>query len=314
MRGYAIEKFGVPGAVRELPLPEPGVGEILVRVKAAGVNAFDATVVAGFAKDYMEHRFPLVPGKDVSGVVQATGPGVTGYAAGDEIFGLDERPFIGAGTFAEFVTVATSAASRKPRNLDHVTAAALPTAGLTAQSAVDAASPAKGETVLILGATGGVGSFATQLSAASGARVLAVTRGDHAAYARKLGAAETIDYTEADVAEVSRSLAGNGLDVILDFAGDRELVARLADVVRPGGRIVSTVGAADIEALAARGITGLNVNRGDPQRLGQLARLVDDGTLRAPATHVYPLEDAAEALQLQAGRHVQGKLIIAIGE
>jgi len=205
MRAFAIDEFGKPGGVREAETPKPGEGEVLLRVRAAGVNAFDVAVVNGFAKDYMEHRFPLIPGLDGSGEVAALGAGVDGVVVGDEVYGIAQKPYQGAGTYAEFQTFPAAGVTAKPSSLDHVGAAALPTAALTALSAVEAVDPREGRAVLIIGATGGVGSYATQFAAKRGARVLAVARGEYTDYALSLGASESMDYTSRDLAEHVRT-------------------------------------------------------------------------------------------------------------
>src|SRR5437867_12183144 len=132
MRAYALDSFGEPGSVRDLPAPEPAVGQVLVRVAAAGVNPFDAAVVNGFAKDMMEHRFPLVPGIDASGVIEAVGDGVEGWNAGDEVFGAVGKMYLGEGTFAEHTTMSAGTIARRPASVDRALAAAMPTAGVTA--------------------------------------------------------------------------------------------------------------------------------------------------------------------------------------
>ena len=194
MRAFAISDFGEPGSVRELPVPDPKEGEVLVRLRAAGVNAVDPWVTTGAMKDMMEHRFPLIPGVEGSGVVEALGHGVEGYAVGDEVYGVAAKPFFGAGTFAEFVALPLGAIAPKPSSIDHVGAAALPHTALTAVVAVETIDPKEGQVLLVVGATGGVGSYLTQLAAQRGSRVVAVARGENAEYARELGASETIDY------------------------------------------------------------------------------------------------------------------------
>lgn len=312
MRAFAIDQFGDPGSVHDLPTPAPADGEILVRVRAAGLNGRDAGVAAGYMKDYMEHRFPLVPGSDASGLVESVGSGVDGLAAGDEVIVDARKPFVGAGTVADFVVVRADAAVRKPATIDHAQAAALPLAGLAALAAVEALDPQSAETIVIIGATGGVGSFATQLIVGRGARVIAVTRPEHADYARSLGAIDAIDYTTGDTLEQIRSRHGGDLGAILDFSGDKDLVNSLAVLLRSGGRVVSTAGGADVEGLAQQGITGSAANAGGADRLGELIRLVADGTIRAPKVTTFSLSDAAEALGQQATRHVDGKLVILL--
>jgi len=312
MRAFAIDQFGTPGTVRDLPTPEPADGEILVRVRAAGLNAMDAGVLAGYLKDYMEHRFPLVPGSDASGVVERVGPGVDGLTVGDDVIVDARKPFLGAGTVAEFVVVPSAAAVRKPDTIDHPQAAALPLAGSAALSAVEAFDPRAGETVVVIGATGGVGSYATQLLTGRGARVIAVTRTEHAEYARSLGAADVIDYTTGNAVGQIRSRHGADLAGILDFVGDKDFVNELADLVRSGGRVVSTAGGADAGGLADLGLSGMAANAASPDRLGEWIRLVDEQAIRTPTITTFSLSQASDAIEQQAARHVGGKLVILV--
>lgn len=311
MRAYVVKQFGVPGALEERAMPVAGVGELLVRVRAAGVNAMDAAVVAGYAKAMMEHRFPLTPGLDVSGVIEAVGGGLTGWKAGDEVFGVAEKPYMGDGTFGEFVTVQSSSVIAKPADLDHVQAAALPTASLTALSAVNEAAPQQGQTVVILGATGGVGSFAMQLAVLRGATVIAITRSEHADYAKQLGAAESVDYTAGDPVAAVSAQAGS-VDALLDFAGDPALLERLAGIVRAGGAVVSSAAMLDADAYKAKGLKGKTIMRAPVLDLNEIVRLIKEKQLRLPAVRTLPLERAADALADQAQRHVRGKLVLRV--
>jgi NADPH:quinone reductase-like Zn-dependent oxidoreductase/nitrite reductase/ring-hydroxylating ferredoxin subunit len=313
MRAYAIDEFGQKGSVRELETPEPGEGEVLLRVHAAGVNPFDSAVVNGYVKDYMDHRFPLIPGMDVSGTVEAIGPGVDGFAVGDEVYGIAQKPFQGAGSFAEYVTAPADSVAAKPASVDHRGAASLPLAALTALTAVEAVDPGEGKAILIVGATGGVGSFATQLASRAGARVVAVARGKNADYARSLGASDVIDYTAGDLVDLVRTSVSDGLDAVIDLAGDAAVVTRLADLVHPGGRVVSAAGAADADALEQRGLRGGQVSRAGLDRLGELAGLIDSSRLRLSEIRTYALDQAGEALDEQGTSHVRGKLVIDVG-
>jgi len=267
MRAFAIDRFEEPGAVRELPTPEPEEGEVLLHVRAAGMNAFDVAVAKGFIKDAMEHRFPVIPGLDASGVVEAAGAGVDAPSVGDEVYGIVQKPFLGRGTYAEYVAMPAGGATRKPASLDHLGAAALPTAALTALAAVEMTDPREGQIVLVIGATGGVGSYVTQLAANRGARVVAVARGDYAEYARTLGASDTIDYTAGDLVELVRAAYPGGVDAVIDLAGDKELVARLAELVSSGGALASSVGAVGDALVERRGLRGRNANRAGLARL-----------------------------------------------
>src|SRR6476660_4597699 len=151
MRAFAVDSFGSTGSVHDVPVPKPGEGEVLVRVHAAGVNVMDPIFTGGYIKDYMEHRFPLVPGIDLSGVVESIGPGVTSFASGDEVYGVSAKPFVGEGTFAEYVAVPVTGLAHKPAAISHAEAAALPHAALTALAAVDAAEPQPGQVVVLVG-------------------------------------------------------------------------------------------------------------------------------------------------------------------
>lgn len=314
MRAFVIDQFGKPGSLREeVETPKPGDGEVLLRVRAAGVNAFDVAVVNGFAKDYMEHRFPLIPGLDGSGEVAALGAGGTALSVGQDVYGIAQKPYQGAGTYAQFQTFPAEGVTPKPPSVDHISAAALPTPALTALSAVETVDPHEGQVVLIIGATGGVGSYATQLVANRGSRVLAVARGEYADYALSLGASDPIDYTSGDLADQVRTRASAGLDAIIDLSGDADAVGSLLDLVRSGGFVVSVAGGVDDGALEAHGLRGGSVNRAGLERLADLTRLVEEKQVVLPAIRSYPLEEAGAALAEQSSRHVKGKLVLTIG-
>jgi NADPH:quinone reductase-like Zn-dependent oxidoreductase len=158
MRAIAKEDFGEPITLMDLPTPEIGTGEVLIRVRAAGVNPFDWEVADGALKDEMEHRFPLIPGFDAAGVVERVGANVTELARGDEVYGYLFKPVIGDGTYAEYVSAPATIVGKKPKSVDFAEAAALPTPGLTALDLVDAVDLREDDTVLMVGATGGIGS------------------------------------------------------------------------------------------------------------------------------------------------------------
>jgi NADPH:quinone reductase len=310
MRAYAIDEFGKPGFVRDLPTPELHEGQVLIHVRTAGLNAFDVAVINGYTKDYLEHRFPLIPGNDVSGVVEALGPGVSNPEVGFEVFGSQGKQFQGGGTVAEYVTAVADGIAPKPSTLDHAEAAAIPTAGLTALNVVDRIEPKKNDLLLVLGATGGVGSFFTPLAAERGARVIAVTRGEYADYARILGATDVIDYTAGDPAERLAAIAPTGIYALVDLVGDADLVASLADRVTAEGWAVSCAGGVNDTLLEKFGLQGGQVHGGGLDRLSQLVLQLQN--LPKPSIRSYPLADAADALAEQATRHVRGKLVVTI--
>jgi NADPH:quinone reductase len=311
MKAYAIEGFGEPGSIRELPDPVPAEGEVAVRVAAAGMNPFDASVVRGYLKDRMEHRFPLVPGMDAAGTVEAVGEGVEDWTVGDDVFGSVGRSFLGEGTLAERVTMTAGTIARRPSSLDPAAAAAIPVAGATALVMVEAIAPSRGDVVVVLGATGGVGSYFIQLAANRGAHVVAVCSAPNAVYASALGAAEAIDYAGTDVVETVRSRHPDGIRAIADMHGDKEQVAALAEQVVEHGHVSSAVGAADADALEARGIGASNVYaQVTRERLERLVGMIEAKELIVPELHEFTLAQAAEAIEEVGSGHVRGKIVV----
>lgn len=311
MRAFMVEQFGKSGTIGERPVPQPGEGEILVRVAAAGVNAMDPIFRAGFAKDWMEHRFPLTPGLEYAGTVEAVGPGVQGLSVGDEVFGAVGKAYAGEGSFAEYVTAVAAAAARRPAALAAEQAAALPVAGGAALAALDASGASAGDVIAIVGAAGGVGGLATQLAAQRGVRVVAVTSGANDRYVRELGAAEVVDYAAGDVVERLLALEPAGVAAVIDLFHDVQGAAALAGAVRAGGRVVSGVAFGLDQALAGGPVSG-HVFRAAWERAGELGELAAAGRLKVDTT-VLPLDRAAEALDRQLGKQVRGKQVLAVG-
>ena len=315
MKAFAMDGFGEQGSVRDLPVPEPAEGQLRIRVVAAGLNPFDVAVVHGYMKDHMDHRFPLVPGMDASGTVDSVGEGVEGYAVGDDVFGSVGKMYLGEGTLAEFTTVSAGTVTHKLSSVDHTVAAAIPTASVTALNMADDLTLSEGQTVVVVGATGGVGSSLVQLAARRGARVVAVCSGENADYARRLGAADVIDYTAGDVVEALASRYPDGIDAVADMHGDAEQVAGLAQHVSSGGRVASVVGAADIEALGVRGIEATNVQgRVTTESLEVLFGMLEAGEIVPPEIRTYPLAEAGSALAAVGTGHVRGKVVVALVE
>ncbi len=313
MQAFAVDGFGEVGSVRELPAPAPEQGQVRIRVAAAGVNPVDVAVTQGYMKDMMEHRFPLIPGIDASGVVDALGEGVDEWIVGDAAFGAVGKMHFGEGTYAEFATMSARSIAPKPALVDHVEAAAVPLAGVTAVMLLDAVGLQQGDRVLAVGAAGGVGGYLVQLAAQRGAQVIAVCRGENVDYVRGLGAADAIDYTVEDVAEGLRSRYPDGIDAIADMVGDEDTVTRLSDQLCPGGRVASAAGGVDEEALGRREVKGTNiVTMVTSNHLANLATSLEEGTLRPPQIQRFTLEQAGEALALIGSRHVRGKLVLTM--
>jgi NADPH:quinone reductase-like Zn-dependent oxidoreductase len=310
MRAFGIDEFGSWGCFDDLPLPAPEAADVRVRVRAAGVNPVDWNIASGRlhprVKEEVRKRLPLALGMDLSGVVEEVGAEVRGLAAGDEVFGLPGKPFFGCGSFAELVVASATSVALKPPALDHLGAAAIPMAAMTALSAMDLVDPQPGETVLLVRAAGGVGSFAVQMAALRGARVIAVARSVNADYLRGLGAADVIDYERDD------AVYPYDVDVLVDLLGDRDQLPRLLAGVRRGGR-AACVRVPPEDVLTDRQIKADMIMAAcTTQRLDSIASLIATGQMKLPAIRAYPLHQAAEALaEVQRG-HVRGKLVVTV--
>ena len=313
MRAIAEDEFGGPVTLMNLPIPEIGADEVLIRVRAAGVNPFDWKVADGVLKDEKEHRFPLILGFDVAGVIERVGTDVTRLFEGDEVYGYLSKPVMGMGTYAEHVGAPAAIVAKKPESVGFAEAAALPTPALTAMDLVDAVDLGDGETVLIVGATGGVGSYAVQLAARRGARVIATARRANDVFVRELGATETIDHTREDVVETVRAAHPDGIEAIIDVVSNPEALGRMAGLVKEGGRIASSVSAADVESLALRSIEAKNISmQPSAQRLEELSWMVDAGEISVGLERTFPLENAREALEESRTGHVRGKIVLLV--
>jgi len=311
MRALALEGFDVPAAVIDVPEPEAGPGEVLVRIRAASVNAYDVGVAAGLMKDFMSYEFPAVIGNDAAGTVEAVGAGVEGFSIGDRVFGsMGMKGAIHDGSFAELANPQAVSIAVAPDGLSDTDAGSLGVAGSTAMSAVEAVDPGEGARVLIVGATGGVGTFATQLSALRHAHVIASVRPGDEDFVADLGASETVDYT-GDLVAAIRERYPDGIDAVIDAVNrDQGAFATLAGIVRDGGRATSVVGGAG-ESSSFGGVAVSN-SGGDPAHLPTLAGLLVQGELRVAIRRTYPLTDGAKALRDFANEHTLGKLVISM--
>jgi NADPH:quinone reductase-like Zn-dependent oxidoreductase len=311
MKALALPSFDKEPSVMEVDDPVPGSGEVLVRVAAASVNAFDVRVASGGVRAFMTYEFPAVVGGDLAGTVEALGDGVEGFAVGDRVFGMmGMKGGVHDGSFGELATPTAASIAKAPQGLTDIDGGSLAVAGTTAMSAVDVVDPGDGMTVLVLGATGGVGAFALQLARVRGAHVIASIRPGDEGFVTVLGAAETIDYT-ADVSSQVRHRFPDGVDAVVDAVsyGD-EAFAMVAGVVRSGGIVVSTRGAAGKETEIGD-VRVANANA-DPSHLRALADLVVTGKLTVPVRRTYPLADAAQAIADFAEQHTLGKLVITM--
>jgi NADPH:quinone reductase-like Zn-dependent oxidoreductase len=311
----AIDEYGGPEVLHLAELPEPKIGPDVVRIRvhAAGVNPVDTTMRAGGLDAAFPVIFPIVPGWDVAGTVERVGPAVTTVAPGDPVFAYARKHFVGEGTYAELVTVPESSVAHAPASIDLEQAAAVPLAGLTAyQALTHGLALAEGDTLLIVGAAGGVGTFAVQIAKARGARVIGTATAPKHDYLRGLGADAAIDYSSADVAAAARELAPPGVAALLDVVGGEALEAALG-AVRDGGRVCSIKQPLTDERFSARGIRPRYVFvRPSAEQLEELARMVDGGLLGVHIEQVFGLEQAAEAHERSESGRVTGKLVLRV--
>jgi NADPH:quinone reductase-like Zn-dependent oxidoreductase len=305
MRAIVIDDHGATPHLADIPSPDPGPGEVLVQVRASSVNGFDVAVASGMLKGAMEHRFPVVLGKDFAGVVARVGEGVSRFAVGDPVFGVVMKPYLGDGGFAAYVAVGDAyGIAPMPEGLDPASAGAVGLAGAAALAVLAAAAPAAGDTVLIFGATGGVGALAIQYARTAGATVVATARpGEEADFVQGLGAHHTLD-RDGDLAAQLRAIAPDGVSVVIHLAGD---AGQLTPLLASGGRLASTVGYGVDQHPAA---TAVMANP-DSHALDRLAADVVAGRLRVPITHTYVFDEVPAAIvDFRAG--ALGKLAVAV--
>lgn len=312
MRALALASFDGQAAMMDVPEPTAGPGEVLVRLKAASVNAYDLGVAGGFMKDYLPYEFPAVIGNDVAGTIEALGDGVEGFSVGDRVFGtMGSKGSIHDGAFAELANPRAEAITIAPQGLSDPDAGSLGVAATTAMSAIEAIAPGEGSRVLVVGATGGVGSFAIQLAALRDAYVIASVRPGDERFVTDLGAAETVDYTGDLISTISERYP-DGIDAVIDAVNrDPGAFEALAGLVKNGGRATSVVGGAG-DSTEMGGIAVSNTG-GHPPFLPALADLVVQGMVRVAIRRRYALDDAAEALHDFASQHTLGKLVISMG-
>ena len=308
MRAVCIYSYGGPGVLKyeDAPRPRPGEQEVLVRVHAASVNPVDWKIREGQLENKLHHILPLVLGWDVSGVVDTLGPKVKTLKVGDEVFSHCDLSRDGG--YAEFVVIRESAVALKPTSIDHIHAAALPLAALTAwQTLFDAAALAAGQRVLIHGAAGGVGHLAVQLAKWKGAHVLATASEHNHEFLRHLGADQIIDYNTVHFDE-----AVQPVDVVLDTVGG-DTQERSWKFIKPGGILVSIANPPSAETAATHGVRQKFVFS-DPNatELAAIANLVDTEKLKVIVETILPLSDATRGLELSQCGHTRGKIVLRV--
>ena len=308
MKAIVVHQYGGPEVLKyeDAPRPEPNWNEVLVRVIASGVNPADPLIVSGkYAKEFGTH-LPLVPGYDMAGVVEKIGGGITRFKVGDAVYGY----LLFGGGWAEHAIANEFEIAIKPKSATFAEAAAVPLAALTAwQALIDTAKLSAGQTVLIHGGSGGVGSFAVQIAKARAARVIATASTSNQDLLKQLGADVAIDYTKTKFEDVAKDI-----DVVLDPVG-KDTLARSYGVVKKGGIIVSLVSRVDQTELEKHGIRGTPIAaKPNADELAEITKLIDQKKIKPIVSQVMPLADAAKADEQAATHHTRGKIVLKVAD
>ncbi|MFL6546202.1 MAG: NADP-dependent oxidoreductase [Candidatus Udaeobacter sp.] len=308
MKAMVGHQYGGPEVLKyeDVPLPKPKENEILVRVIASGVNPADPLILNGkYAKEFGTH-LPLVLGYDMAGVVVSTGSKVTKLRVGDPVYAY----LLWGGGWAEYCISNEGESAIKPKSLSFIEASAIPLAALTAwQALIDIAKLESGQTALIHGGSGGVGSFAIQIAKARGARVIATASTANQGLLKQLGADVAVDYTKQKFEEIAHDV-----DVVLDPVG-RDTLARSYSVVKKDGIVVTIVSRCDEAELKKHQIRGASLSsHPDATELTEITKLIDAGKIRPIVTEVLPLTDAAKAVAQAQTHHTRGKLVLKIAD
>jgi NADPH:quinone reductase-like Zn-dependent oxidoreductase len=308
MKAVRIHNYGGPEVLQyeEAPRPQPQAGEVLIRVHAAGVNPIDWKVREGHMKDSWPHKLPLIPGWDLSGVVEELGRGASRFKIGDEVYSVPDPTRDGA--YADYIVVRESELALKPNSLHHIRAAVVPLAALTAwQALFDTAQLQSGQRVLIHAGSGGVGHLAVQLATWRGASVFSTASTTNQDFLRELAVDEPIDYTQQRFENVARNI-----DVVLDTIGG-ETQERSWSVLKKGGVLVSLVQTPSEEKAKALGVRGTFV-AGHPSgtQLAEIAKIIDSGKLAPVIDRILPLSEVRRAHELSQSGHTHGKIALRV--
>lgn len=306
MKAIRFHEYGGPENLREEDAPDPRAasGQVLVRVHAASVNPIDHKLASGVMRKIMPLEFPWIPGGDFSGIVEAVGAGVTGFKKGDAVCG--DTP--GGGSYAQLVATSADLVAAKPGKLSHVEVASVPLAGQTAwQALFDHGRLERGQTVLIHGASGGVGMFAVQLAHWKGAKVLATASASNLDFVRSLGADTAIDYKATPFESVAKNV-----DLVLDLIGG-ETQHRSFGVLKPGGALIATAQPPSEQEAARHKVRATMVRmQASAKNLTELAKLLDAGTIKTIVSKKYPLAQARSAWRDILTGHTRGKIVLEV--
>jgi NADPH2:quinone reductase len=315
MRAIAIERFGGPETLKllDLPAPEPKAGEVLIQIVASGVNPVDWKIREGYLQKAIPHQFPLIPGWEAAGVIEAVGEGATRFRRGDSVYAYTRLPEVQRGTYAERIALPETMVAAKPKSLLFYEAAAVPLAGLTAwQALFRQPGIGPGTAVLIHAAAGGVGHLAVQFAKNAGATVFGTASKTNQVFIQELGVDHPIDYTTEDFREAVRRVRPAGVDVVLDCVGG-DVLRKSFDVITRGGRLVTVTDPPDAAEAERRGIRAyFHFVEPNSEELARIGALADEGKVRPHVSALYPLPDAAKAqIHSREGR-TRGKTVLVM--
>ena len=311
MRAIAIKQFGAADELQllELPIPDPDPSEVLIRIAASGVNPVDVLLREGFAAD-AHPQFPIIMGVDLAGTIESVGLGVTEFEPGDTVYAHKQG---GNGTYAEYAVLPSKWVARQPTSLNHLESSAVPCAALTAYQAItELLQIGAGQTFLITGAAGGVGSFAVQIAVSLGVHVIATASSRNHQFLQELGADEVIDYNATDFVEAIRSQHPDGVDAVLTTVGG-DTKYRSIQTIRDRGHLVWISSEDPAGPPPERDIQRtMFYARADAKSLDTITTLIDAGKIKPFVEDVLSLEQAKEAQQRSASGRVRGKLVLKI--
>ncbi|MGA2765749.1 MAG: NADP-dependent oxidoreductase [Spirochaetia bacterium] len=283
-----------------IPRPVPKANEVLIKVHFAGVNPIDWKLRAGYLKDFMPLQLPFVPGIDVSGTIEEIGSEVKTLKKGQAVFGVAK------GAYAEYAIALASDVTAKPESLSFELAATLPVGALTAWQTVEDAGPKTGQTVVVMGAAGGVGLFAVQFARMKGARVIGIASSANLDFVKSLGAEKSLDYNKGSLeAEIKN------VDIVIDTVGG-ETLEKSYDLLKKGGMLVTMAGQISEEKAQAHGVKAVSSRRGPTEKLKTIGEMVASKTLRAEVGRTFPLSEAGAAQDLSQTRHGRGRIVLRV--
>lgn len=310
MKAVVIHEYGGPEVLKyeDVPRPEPKEDEILVRVIAAGVNPVDEAGRSERSAKFFGITLPFIPGYDIAGIVEKTGGKITKFKTGDSVYAY--LSLTKGGGYAEYAVASEVEAAAKPKSISFVEAAGVPVVALTAwQALIDTAKLSAGQTVLIHGGSGGVGTFAIQIAKARGAKVIATASTANQDFLKQLGADVAIDYTKTKFEEVAKNV-----DVVLDSVG-KDTLARSYGVVKKGGFVVTLVARIDQAELDKHGIRGASLSvKPDSNELVEIGKLIDEKKIKVIVSQTFPLSEAVKAQEQVATGHTRAKIVLKVAD